>query len=132
LRGSGDFFAWADSLLYVRRHRGQILLSVEHRSAPAPEPITLALAGDTDPHLDVVTASTRDGDGPVSPPDRPSLEHAVLSALAAAPLARLDLRARLRVRNERLGEALTRLAQLGAVRRVGDRWEIPDSHSPLP
>src|SRR5208283_2244400 len=45
LRGSGDFFAWADSLLYMRRHRGRLLLSVEHRSAPAPEPIGLALAG---------------------------------------------------------------------------------------
>jgi AAA domain len=129
LRGSGDFFAWADSLLYVRRHRGELRLSVEHRGAPAPEPIGLALAGDEDVHLDIVGP---DGDVEAASPDEPSLEQAVLAALAQAdvPLARVELRARLRVRNERLGIVLARLAGSGAVQRVGDRWRIPDSRSP--
>jgi len=131
LRGSGDFFAWADSLLYVRRHRGQILLSVEHRAAPAPDPITLALVGERDPHLDVVPATPGDGAVALGDGDPASLEHAVLAALAAAPLARPELRARLHVRNERLGQVLMQLARSGAVLRVGDRWHIPDSH-PLP
>ena len=34
-------------------------------------------------------------------------------------------RAELRVRNERLGQALTRLAVTGAIVRAGDRWDIP-------
>jgi hypothetical protein len=133
LRGSGDFFAWADSLLYVRRHRGQLLLSVEHRGAPAPEPLGLALAGDDDTHLDVV-ATSEDGARP-SDQDGPSpgpLDQDVLAALATAPLTRADLRARLRVRNERLGDTLTRLAHLGAVCRIGDRWAVPHSHSRPP
>lgn len=135
LRGSGDFFAWADSLLYVRRHRGQLLLSVEHRGAPAPEPVALNLAGAEDAHLDVVTSSEVDLGAAAIAADEPkasALERAILAALAVAPMVRADLRAQLRVRNERLGETLTRLAESGAVHRVGDRWAIPDSHSRLP
>jgi hypothetical protein len=133
LRGSGDFFAWADSLLHVRRHRAELLLTVEHRGAPAPEPIGLALAGDDDVHLDVVITPEREGDPKrATDLDAPSLDEAVLAALAIAPLTRADLRARLRVRNERLGELLTRLVAAGAVQRVGDRWAIPDSHSRPP
>jgi hypothetical protein len=132
LRGSGDFFAWADSLLHVRRHRGQLLLSVEHRGAPAPEPLGLALEGEENVHLEVV-GPTEPGDGAASTDgDIQNLDKAVLAALAAAPLVRAELRARLRVRNERLGETLSRLASAGAVRRVGDHWAIPDSHSRLP
>jgi hypothetical protein len=133
LRGSGDFFAWADSLLLIRRHRGQLLLSVEHRAAPAPPPIGLALRGDTDPHLSVLpTCDTVDRPVDDSSTIGDSLDQRVLAALADAPLARVDLRARLHVRNERLGEALTRLIDLGAVCRVGELWAIPDSPSRPP
>ena len=133
LRGSGDFFAWSDSLLYLRRHRGQLVLTVEHRSAPAPEPIALVLAADNDVHLEV-TASAID-DETVSDADTISaanLDHAIIQTLTQLPqpVTRTDLRARLRVRNERLGEALTRLADAGSLRRVGDRFGIPDSHHP--
>lgn len=128
LRGSGDFFAWADSLLYLRRQRGQLLLTAEHRGAAPTEPIALALVGDEDIHLEVTTAST--GEAPAA--DAPSLDEAVVDALVrnAGPLTRAELRARLRVRNERLGEALVRLAGTGAVRRRGERWGVPDSHPP--
>ena len=131
LRGSGDFFAWADSLLYVRRHRAELRLTVEHRGAPAPEPLGLVLAGDDDVHLEIAQppeAATDAG----SAHDEPPLDAAVLAALAQAngPLARAELRARLRVRNERLGVVLTRLADAGIVHRVGDRWGVPDSRLP--
>ena len=135
LRGSGDFFAWADSLLYMRRHRGRLLLSVEHRGAPAPEPIGLTLAGEDDVHLEIDQASEAiDGTAGAAPDDGPTLDSRVLAALteAAAPVARAELRARVRVRNERLGEALARLVATGAVLRMGDRWVVPDSRSPPP
>lgn len=131
LRGSGDFFAWADSLLYVRRHRGQLLLSVEHRAAPAPEPLALSLAGDDDVRLDVIAARDHEPTTETTAA-RDGLEQAVLAALAAAPLARAELRARLRVRNERLGDILARLVNAGALRRVGDSWAVADSDSRLP
>jgi hypothetical protein len=127
LRGSGDFFAWADSLLYMRRHHGRLQLCVEHRAAPAPEPIALALVGN-DVHLQIDVDSQQD----TAPNDvAPSLDKLVLEALARAeaPLTRPELRARVRVRNERLGEVLALLAAAGRVCRLGDRWGVPDSHS---
>jgi hypothetical protein len=133
LRGSGDFFAWADSLLYMRRHRGRLLLTAEHRGAPAPDPVDLVLAGDEDTHLRVdleaQTDSARDDAA-----DAPPLDDIVLRVLASAraPLSRTELRTQVRVRNERLGQVLARLAAAGAVRRLGDRWAIPDSHSASP
>jgi hypothetical protein len=132
LRGSGDFFAWADSLLYVRRHRGQLLLSVEHRGAPAPQPLGLVLSGIDDVRLDVVDAPESEPAATAPVRDAHGLEQAVLLALSTAPLARADLRARLRVRNERLGETLSRLLDAGSVRRIGDCWAIPDSDSTPP
>ena len=109
------------------------MLTVEHRSAPAPEPIALVLAADNDVHLEV-TASSID-DETASETDTlttANLDHAIVQTLAQLrePVTRADLRARLRVRNERLGEALARLADAGSLRRVGDRFCIPDSHHP--
>jgi hypothetical protein len=129
LRGSGDFFAWADSLLYMRRHRSRLLLTAEHRSAPAPEPIALELQGDDDVRLEIDQADREshggeDGNGP-------TLEQLVLAALAqaGAPVTRAHLRARVHVRNERLGDVLASLAAAGAIVRHGDRWAVPDSRS---
>lgn len=42
----------------------------------------------------------------------------MLAALAPAPLARAELRAKLHGRNERLGDTLTRLAHAGKIRRA--------------
>jgi AAA domain len=120
LRGSGDLHAWGDSNLYMRRTKDALALTVEHRAAAAVEPISLALVdNDGHPRLTVVDA-----------PDAPAsaalaLDARVLEALRAAPLARTSLRDVLRVRNERLGEALTRLAEAGAVMRIGERWGVP-------
>jgi hypothetical protein len=43
LRGSSELHGWGDSNLYLRRHRDQLSLTVEHRAAPSLEPIALAL-----------------------------------------------------------------------------------------
>lgn len=123
LRGSGDFFAWVDTALSLRRHRQHLVLSAEHRAAGAPEPVTLALVGtEHDMHLAIA------GDGPGGPAiaSAPAnLDTAILDALdhaAADGLPRSSLRAALRVRNERLGEALTRLAASGHIARHDDAW----------
>ena len=123
-RGSGDFFAWVDTALCLRRHRQQLVLSVEHRAAGAPEPVTLALVGtERDLHLSLVA------DQPYAAHATPSatadLDTAILDALdhaANESLPRASLRAALRVRNERLGDALTRLAASGHIARHGDAW----------
>lgn len=122
LRGSGDFHAWGDSNLYLRRSHAQLALTVEHRAASAPEPLTLALvqgADGEDPHLQIVTTRALGG-ATAEPP----LDQSVLRLFAEdnTPRTRTELRVALRVRNERLGDALERLSAAGAIQRLGDRW----------
>jgi hypothetical protein len=127
LRGSGDFFAWVDTALSLRRRQHMLVLSVEHRAAAAPDSLTLALLGtEQDMHLSIVRAEE-----PAAPPAVADLDATILDALEHAGregLARAALRAAVRVRNERVGEALTRLAAAGQVTRRGESWV----HVPLP
>jgi hypothetical protein len=134
LRGSGDFHAWGDSNLYLRRTRERLVLSVEHRAARAPDSLSLLLRTSNEvgiavpPHLDVVDDPAAASTAPAAP----DIDEAIVAALqaAGAPLARGTLRAQLRVRNERLGDALVRLAAAGRLTRSGDLWSaVP---GPLP
>ena len=43
LRGSGDFWAWGDSNLYLSGRPNRLRLTVEHRAAPPPAPLSLQL-----------------------------------------------------------------------------------------
>jgi hypothetical protein len=79
LRGSGDLHAWGDSNLYLRRRDGQIALTIEHRSAPAPPPCMLALADGADVHLRVV-----DG-GPVERDLAVDTAYKIAALLSARP-----------------------------------------------
>lgn len=125
LRGSGDFHAWGDSNLYIRRQKDTLLLTIEHRAAAAPDPLRLQLvAGENvDAHLAIVSsvAAAAESDSPGE------LDRRVLDLLARAgrPFSRSQLRAELHVRNERLGDALSRLVTAGTIIRAGDRWAVP-------
>ncbi len=124
LRGSGDFFAWVDTALSLRRRQQLLVLSIEHRAAAAPDPVTLTLAGDEDNrHLALVrTDPTPDAS---TPPPVPDLDATILRTLDhAGPdgLSRTFLRATLHVRNERLGDALARLLAAGQISRLGETW----------
>lgn len=120
LRGSGDLHAWGDSNLYLRRRDRNLLLTVEHRSAPAPAPRTLELADEPAPHLRVV-------DEPATVPVA-DLANKLLDELGAAdaPLDRDTLRERLRVRNAAIGEALVRLRAAGRVERCAGGFRLRD------
>jgi hypothetical protein len=126
LRGSGDFFAWVDTALSLRRRQHTLLLSVEHRAAAAPDPLTLSLLGtEQDMHLGIVKADSPAAPSAPTPAPTEHLDDTILKALENVGndgLARAALRAAVRVRNERLGEALTRLTTTGQVTRRGDRW----------
>lgn len=134
LRGSGDFHAWGDSNLYLRRTRDQLLLTIEHRAAPAPDPVSLALVHDgkaMDAHLVVTNPAATQATHPLTNHD---LDADALRAIqqAGAPLSRTALRASLRVRNERLGDALARLQAAGHVSRSGDTWAAIAPPVPVP
>jgi hypothetical protein len=125
LRGSGDFHAWGDSNLYVRRQKDVLLLTIEHRAAAAPDPLRMRLVAGDDVDVHLAIAS---GDGlPAEADPSCDLDRLLLAALRRAghPLSRSQLRLELRVRNERLGDALTRLVAAGTVIRAGDRWGVP-------
>ena len=124
LRGSGDFHAWGDSNLYLRRHKDALLLTIEHRAAAAPDPLRIQLMTGDDGHVHLVVASAdpHGDDDAIG-----DLDRRLLDAIARTghSLSRSELRAELHVRNERLGQALTRLAATGAIIRSGDRWAVP-------
>ena len=56
LRGSGDIHAFGDSNLYLRRTKEHLVLSSEHRAAPASAPVYLELVATNaeTTHLEVI------------------------------------------------------------------------------
>lgn len=120
LRGSSDLWAWGDSNLYLRRSRGErIVLSIEHRSAPSPTPVTLSLVPEPYPHLEVVVDAEQDQE--TNGTER-CLSEEILGELRSSPTPlRLEqLRARLRVRKQRIVEALRELTDSDQVQRCGE------------
>ncbi len=119
LRGSGDFWAWGDSNLYLARTRTDaLMLTVEHRCAPAPPPISLKLAADPSadgPHLQVLSG----------PPAPPPLADRILAHLRHdRPTAHRCLRAALRVRDQTLSVALRSLEAQGRLSRSSHGWRL--------
>jgi hypothetical protein len=121
LRGSGDLHAFGDSNLYLRRAKDRLLLSSEHRAAPASPPVYLELVAThvETAHLEVVAGLHEE--------PRRSLPEQVLTLLAqGAVLTRAKLRDALSVKNERLGEALESLEHAGRLRRTPSGWQRLD------
>jgi hypothetical protein len=121
LRGSGDIHAFGDSNLYLRRTREHLVLTTEHRAAPAIPPVALQLVdSDADcTHLEVSAA--------LHDPPRRNLHDQVLALLpAGVVLTRARLRDTLGVKNERLGEALEALERAGRLQRTAAVSPRPD------
>ena len=110
---AGDLDDFGDSNLYLRRREGQLLLAVEHRAAPSPEPLILQLVEGDTPHLAIAGVSKRG-----------ALDEVILDllTLAARPMTGGALRQTLRTRNERVGQALDDLLQRGLIRRTSGGW----------
>ena len=117
LRGSSDIHAFGDSNLYLRRTSNRLMLSSEHRAAPAARSVYVDLVAtdDATPHLEVT--------GDVGGEKRHNLQKRVLDLLAEnGGLTRAKLREMLSVKNERLGEALESLQQAGRISRTPTGW----------
>jgi hypothetical protein len=132
LRGSGDLWAFADSSAYLNRRDDRIEMVLEHRSAAAPDPVTLSLVSDSpdqSPHLEIL--ATADGE-----PPPPPLGERVRTLLAdvTKPLSRAVMRKKLSVNNQRLGEALVFLERHGMAERSDAGWCLakPAASSPTP
>jgi hypothetical protein len=120
IRGSSDIHAFGDSNLYLRRAKEHLVLSSEHRAAPAAPPVSLQLlANDAQPHLEVI--------GEFHDQQPRSLKDQVLDLLPpGVVLTRAKLREALGVKNERLGEALESLEKAGRLRRTAAGWQRPN------
>lgn len=117
LRGSGDFAAWSDSGLYLTRSSQRLELWIEHRSAPAPDPMSLQLCTDPAPHLRVTSA-----DAPTPEVDRIQSELLRLLAQTSRPLSTVELRDQLRKRKADVVSALEALRRRGIVDRDAKGW----------
>lgn len=125
LRGSGDFAAWYDSGIYlVRDGPDALVLSVEHRGAPAPPPLRVRLAQAGPPHL--VIDATAPSSAIVAGGEATALGDAVLERLRAVtrPLSSVELRDLLKVRKASLLEALNELRSRRLVRRTERGWSL--------
>jgi len=123
LRGSSDLHAWTDTTAILTRRNEHVVLALEHRFAAAPEPLVLGLVGEggAAPALRIV-----DGEAGLvrSPGDPNVLAERVLDVVreAARPLRRGEIRAQVRVNNQRLGEVLRELEQGGRLDRGPGGW----------
>jgi hypothetical protein len=117
LRGSGDIHAFGDSNFYLHRTKEHLILSNEHRAAPASAPVYLELVS-TDAettHLEVIDK--------LHDAEERGLKERVLDLLTQGQvLTRTKLRDSLEVKNERLGEVLESLERAGQVGRAPGGW----------
>jgi RecA-family ATPase len=126
LRGSSDIHAFGDSNLYLRRTREHLVLSSEHRAAPAAASVYLELIA-TDAqttHLEVI-GELREGSAKLTMDgNQRSLEQRVLDLLGqGTTVTRAKLRDSIGVKNERLGEALEALERAGRLCRTPAGWQ---------
>lgn len=122
LRGSSEIHAWGDSNLYLRRHRDRLLLTVEHRAAPAIGDVDLALhTSGAATALCIVDAPA--DDGPVA--TRTPRER-IIDALddTEEPLDVRALRAACRMRTTTLCDTLKSLVREGTVKEVDSGYVI--------
>ena len=129
LRGSSDFHAWGDSNLYLKRKEDELILTIEHRSAAAGEPVRLRLAAnDAPPHLEVISEA---GDERTEPAAG-DLPERILSLIAQSeqPPTQETMRTALSVRNQTLTASLQTLQKRGRLIRHQGRWGLPQIETP--
>jgi hypothetical protein len=118
LRGSSDFAAWSDSNLYLMRRHQQLMLFVEHRSAPSPErPLALRLKAKPAPHLALSDDLLQQS--PAGVLHQQILDHLTRSP---TPLSTAQLRDLLRKRKADVVDALRNLCASGHIDRRADGW----------
>jgi hypothetical protein len=122
LRGSSDLHAFGDSNAYLANRGDHLLLTLEHRAAKVPEPMALSLVSRPDgsaTHLALREGTTVPA---LAAPDL--LADAVRELLrrTTRPWTRQDLRAELRVNNDRLGQVLENLAERQLITRTPQGW----------
>jgi hypothetical protein len=123
LRGSSEFLAWGDSNLYLRRDGDDLSLSVEHRAAPSPKPLTIELAQ----RGEALALEVADRREPVAPKPT-SLDDRILGLLTVAdpPVPFAELRSQAKVRAATLLERIGALCAAGRVVKIDGGYRLAD------
>ena len=109
LRGSSELHAWGDSNLYLRRRKGQIVMTVEHRAAAGLNDVALELANDGH-----ATALRLRHDTPCEEaPHTETPEQRIVQVLADAeqPLSQRQIRERAATRHSTVATILGKLVR---------------------
>jgi len=127
LRGSSDLHAFGDSNLYLARKNEKLSLTIEHRAARSPDPLTLQLVSRSDgtaTHLEVVSDQKLSADNHQEPT---ALKDSIIEFLDRSGSARYrsQIRTALKVNNQRLGHALGDLEDQGLICRTSQGWKLP-------
>lgn len=129
LRGSGEFHAWLDSGLYLRRKGSRLTLTTEHRAHPSLPDVPLEL-DDTADRMGLRIIET----SPDTPPPTDSRER-LMQALreAQSPLSLRQLQPMCGMRTSNLGALLKQLADQRVIERTDQGWQLPRTEpSPVP
>jgi len=121
LRGSGDFWAWSDTNLFLARRKHGLELALEHRSSAAPEPMRLELVTDAEagPFLRCAEGQTVDEDVE----DRPLSERVLeLVSKSGGPVRIQAIRDAVRARMQSVVDVLRDLEAEGRLQRDDDGW----------
>jgi len=134
LRGSSELHAWGDSNLYVRRQKGRLWLSAEHRAQPSSGTFGLQLKTDDDVIALVADNSDLNDDSrsqTTSVAHNPSTRERVLEALNSfnKPVRMRCLRNACRIRAESLSAVLHEMVDSGEVIRSEDGWALANPKS---
>ena len=134
LRGSGDFYAWGDSNLFLGRRGERFVLRAEHRAARAPKKCILEAVDDENaPYLVLVEDEKETGTDPGSSAGNKNLE------LRAKVLAKLRetgrttvaaLRAGVGGRHQDTTDMIQQLVDEGMIVRANRRLVLNESACP--
>jgi hypothetical protein len=130
LRGSSELHAWGDSNLYLRRHDADLTLTVEHRAAPAPGDLALALQPHGAGGLALSVLATPPAPPAPTPRDPAAMITHTLGA-APGPLPLAELRAACRIRTADLCAALGALVRTGAVAKTARGYTLANAREAL-
>lgn len=125
LRGSSEFHAWLDSLLYLRRHGDRLTLSVEHRAAAGIEAIAVRWrADDNRLALELDRPPAAEPAQAVSAPQR---IHNLLVAAWPSPVGFGQLLTACQLRKATLCQQLADLTRRGEVLKTDSGYTLPST-----
>ena len=113
LRGSSELHAWGDSNLYLRRRKGHITLTVEHRAAASAADVELVLAEGNQG----LALRLRDTPMAEPTPESETPQQRIVQVLADAqsPLSQRQIRERAATRHATVATILSQLVREGRV-----------------